>query len=175
MRLALVCCIVVAHLVWVGVATGADPYNLQPADGDLVLPMPNGVSMVFRPVFIGEGDAPFALKKFPVGDPDKVPTENFKEYPTNVVLGGAFKAERQGKRDWLYYLGKYEVMEDQYYALMDPPKVSKKEGQLPISNISWFEAQEFIHKYNVWLFANAPEKLPKNGETVGFLRLPTES
>jgi hypothetical protein len=135
--------------------------------------MPNGVSMVFRPVFIGEGDSPFALKKFKVGDPDQ--NTSFKEYPTNVVLGGAFKAERQGKPDWLYYLGKYEIMEDQYYAIMDPSKVSKKEGQLPISNISWFEAQEFIHKYNVWLFANAKDKLPKNDEEVGFVRLPTES
>ena len=91
------------------------------------------------------------------------------------MLGGAFKAERQGKPDWLYYLGKYEVMEDQYYAIMAPQRVSKQEGQLPISNISWFEAQEFIHKYNLWLFANAKDKLPKNDEEVGFLRLPTES
>jgi hypothetical protein len=133
--------------------------------------MPNGVSMVFRPVFIGEGDSPFALKKFLLGDPDA----SFKEHPTNVVLGGAFKAARQGNPAWLYYLGKYEVMEDQYYALMDPSKVSKQEGQRPISNISWFEAQDFIYKYNIWLFANAKDKLPKNDEAVGFLRLPTES
>jgi hypothetical protein len=171
-RFALLCCIVILHLMWAGSATGADPYNPQPAEGDLILPMPNGVSMVFRPVFIGEGDSPFALKKFLVGDPEDT---GFKEHPTNVVLGGAFKAERQGKPDWLYYLGKYEVMEDQYYAIMDPSKVSKKEGQLPISTISWFEAQEFIHKYNVWLFANAKDKLPKNDEEVGFVRLPTES
>jgi hypothetical protein len=133
--------------------------------------MPNGVSMVFRPVFIGEGDTPFALKKVRIGDPQ----EGYKEYETTVLLGGAFKAERQGKRDWLYYLGKYEVMEDQYYALMDPSRVSKKEGQLPINNISWFEAQEFIHKYNTWLFEHALDKLPKNGTVSGYLRLPTES
>ena len=171
MRLAFLCCIVVLHLVWTGSATGTDPYNPQPTDGDLILPMPNGVSMVFRPIFIGEGDSPFALKKFLLGDPDT----GFKEHPATVVLGGAFKAERQGKPDWLYYLGKYEVMEDQYYAIMDPSKVSKKEGQLPISNIAWFEAQEFIHKYNVWLFTNARDKLPKHDEEVGFVRLPTES
>lgn len=171
MRLALLCCIVVLHVVWAGFATAADPYNPQPADGDLILPMPNGVSMVFRSVFIGEGDGSFALKKFEVGDPDT----GFKEHPTKVVLGGAFKAERQGKPDWRYFLGKYEVMEDQYYAIMAPQRVSKKEGQLPISNISWLEAQEFIHKYNLWLFANAKDKLPKHDEEVGFLRLPTES
>jgi hypothetical protein len=170
-RLAICCCIIALYLVWVGSATGADPYNPQPADGDLILPMPNGVSMVFRPVFIGEGEAPFALKKVRLGDP----LEGFREYETNVVLGGAFKAEHQGKRDWLYYLGTYEVMEDQYYALLEPSKVSKKEGQLPINNISWFEAQEFIHKYNLWLFANAKEKLPKSGEATGYVRLPTES
>ena len=28
------------------------PYNPQPADGDLVLPMPGGAEMVFRPVTV---------------------------------------------------------------------------------------------------------------------------
>ena len=135
--------------------------------------MPNGVSMVFRPVFIGEGDSPFALKKFLMGNSN--PLIGLKEHPTNVVLGGAFKDERQGRQDWLYYIGKYEVMEDQYSAIMAPQRVSKQEGQLPISNISWFEAQEFTHKYNVWLFANAKDKLLKNDAEVGFVRLPTES
>lgn len=170
MRRAL-CSFLLLQLVWSVAGAGADPYNPQPADGDLVLPMPNGVSMVFRPVFIGEGDTPYALKKFLIGDPNA----GFKEHVTNVVLGGAFKGERQGKPDWLYYMGKYEVMEDQYYALMEPQKVSKKEGQLPMSSISWFETQEFIHKYNLWLFENAKDKLPKIDGSMGYVRLPTES
>ena len=45
---------------------------------------------------------------------------------------------------------------------------------LPSQSISWFEAQEFIHKYNLWLFANARDSLPRCGKTVGFVRLPTE-
>lgn len=159
----------VVFLLWS--VAGADPYNPQPADGDLVLPLPGGVSMVFRPVFIGEGDTPYALKKIRVGDPEA----GFKEHITNVVLGGAFKGERQGKPDWLYYLGKYEVMEDQYYAFMDPSKVSRKDGQYPVQNVSWFEVQEFLHKYNTWLFENARDTLPKIDGWVGYVRLPTES
>jgi hypothetical protein len=69
----------------------ADIANPQPAAGDLVLPMPNGLSMVFRPVLLGEGGAPFALKKFTVGDP----SGGFRENLTNVVIGGAFKAMHQ--------------------------------------------------------------------------------
>ena len=57
----------------------ADIYNPQPCKGDFILPMPEGAVMVFRPVSIGVGDAPFALRKFKVGDPDG----GFTESPTN--------------------------------------------------------------------------------------------
>ncbi len=147
----------------------ADGYNPKPYDGDLVLPMPNNGSMVFRPVFIGEGHSPFAFKGFNVGDkPD-----NFKEFPTYVMLGGSFKkTASNGRQGWLYYIGKYEVAVAQYDRIMKPG--SKSDSQLPINNISWFDVQEFVNKYNLWLFENAKDKLPKNGEALGFLRLPTE-
>ncbi len=154
-------------LIFIPCAHGANP---KPDSDDLVLPMPEGESMVFRPVFIGEGDKPLALKEFKVGDRA---TAGFKEYPTSVVIGGSFIEHNPfGKPDWLYYMGKYEVTESQYYAVMDP---GKKKGSLkPIVNISWFDAQEFINKYNLWLFENAKNKLPKNEDATGFLRLPTE-
>ncbi len=144
--------------------------NPKPDSDDLVLPMPGGEIMVFRPVFIGEGDKPLALKEFKVGDRA---TAGFKEYPTKVAIGGAFiKQNPFGRPDWLYYMGKYEITESQYYAIMEP---GKKKGSLkPITNISWFDAQEFINKYNLWLFENANDKLPKNENATGFLRLPTE-
>jgi len=147
-----------------------DIYNPKPYDDDLILPMPNGGSMVFRPVFIGEGDDPFALREFKVGDRS---TGEFDEYPTSVVIGGSFVENNpNGQPDWLYYIGKYEVTAAQYYSIMDPEKAS--DSQFPIRDISWFEAQEFINKYNLWLFEHARGTLPKNDESIGFLRLPTE-
>jgi hypothetical protein len=147
-----------------------DIYNPKPSNDDLVLPMPNGGSMAFRPVFIGEGDKPFAMREFKVGDRSG---GGYKEFPTSVVISGSFiKENPPGYKDRLYYIGKYEVTEAQYYSIMEQGK--KSDSQYPINNISWFDAQEFINKYNLWLFKNAKNKLPKNGAALGFLRLPTE-
>lgn len=148
----------------------ADIYNPKPYDNDFVLPMPDGAKMVFRPVFIGEGSQPYALKEFKVGDRS---AGGFKEYPTDVVIGGSFiKNNSNGKSDWLYYIGKYEVTEAQYYSIMEPG--TKNNSRKPVANISWFDAQEFINKYNMWLFDNSADQLPKNENSAGFLRLPTE-
>jgi formylglycine-generating enzyme required for sulfatase activity len=149
-------------------------HNPQPAEGDLVLPMPGGTSMVFRPVYIGEGSAPFASRRFKVGDP----SSGFKEFPTAVVIGGAFLGQRGGQPDWLYYMGKYEVTEAQYYSVVEPPAadaVGLRSSQLPVTNISWHEVGDFISKYNQWLFANATDKLPKVDGSVSYVRLPTET
>jgi len=149
----------------------ADIYNPKPQDEDFILPMPDNAKMVFRRVFIGKGDKPFALKEFKVGDRSG---GGFREFPTSVILGGAFVENNpHNQPDWVYYMGKYEVTEAQYDAIMEPGKA--RDGQKPITHISWFDAQEFINKYNLWLFENALDKLPKNDKAVGFLRLPTES
>jgi formylglycine-generating enzyme required for sulfatase activity len=151
--------------------TRANPDNPQPAKGDLTLPMPQEASMVFRPVFIGKGKNPFFLRQFDMGDPGN----DFKEYLTRAGIGGAFLDQQNGQPDWLYYLGKYEVTAAQYATIMASAAPAQPNSRYPIQNISWFEAQEFIHKYNLWLFSHARERLPRCGETVGFLRLPTEA
>lgn len=144
-------------------------YNPRPLADDLVLPMPNGEKMVFRPVFIGVGDGPWALKEFKVGDRSE---GGFKEYPTRVMIGGAFIADNPNKmRDWVYYIGKYEVTEAQYHSIV-PGEVQNP--QYPVCNISWFETQEFINQYNLWLYENALDQVPKHEGTTGYLRLPTE-
>ena len=145
--------------------------NPKPADGDFSLPMPGGDSMVFRPVFIGKGSNPFAFKEFTAGRAGS----GFKEFPTHLTVGGSFVAKnRNGTPDWLYYLGKYEVTEAQYYSVMEP---GKKKGSLrkPITSISWFQAMEFINRYNLWLFRHALDSLPQNDGSPGFVRLPTEA
>src|SRR5215470_2772912 len=154
--------------------TRATPDNPQPAEGDLTLPMPHEASMVFRAVFIGEEKNPFVLRQFNMGDPTGDPTNDFREHLTKVGIGGAFLGQRNGQPDWLYYLGKYEVTAAQYATIMESASPAQSNSRYPIQNISWFEVQEFIHKYNLWLFSHARERLPRCGEAVGFLRLPTE-
>jgi hypothetical protein len=150
--------------------------NPSPADDDLVLPMPGGLSMVFRPVFLGTGNAPYGLKRVTLGGDG----ENFKEHPTAVAIGGAFIAPRNGRPDWLYYIGKYEVTEAQYTAVVgvqarDQKRSGNWSGITPAVNLSHQEVESFIDRYNQWLYANALDRIPKNDGAPGFVRLPTES
>jgi formylglycine-generating enzyme required for sulfatase activity len=161
-------------LVFAGLPTrygcaGEPAGNPQPQAGDVVLPMPGGRVMAFRPVCIGEGNASYAWKRFRVGDP----AGGYKESPTGVALGGAFKVAQSAAEDWCYYIGKYEVSEDQVFAVLQSPKEFEN-SSLPVRNLSWFEASDFLKAYNQWLYDNAPKDIPSHGGVPGFLRLPTE-
>lgn len=125
--------------------------------------------MVFRPVCIGEGTGTFAWKRFKLGDP----SGGYKETPTGVALGGSFTVEQETGTDWCYYIGKYEVSEAQLFALdLAPP--GQEESAYPVRDISYFNAEEFIHKYNQWLYDTAQASVPTYGGIPGYLRLPTE-
>lgn len=164
-------------LLWlIGLLMAAGPAWADPEkslQGDLVLPLPGGGAMTLKPVFLSVGTEPFAQRQFKMGDPDG----GYKEYPTNVSIGGGFLGEYKGKPDSLYYLGKCEVTRGQYRAVMGemPPGGAGNDANLPMSDLSWFQVQVFLDRYNQWLFMNAADKLPKNGEATGFLRLPTEA
>ena len=143
--------------------------NPQPLSDDLILPMPGGRSMVFRPVCIGEGSGSYAWKRFRVGDP----SGGYKESPTGVALGGAFRVEKGSDEDWCYYIGKYEVSEDQLSAFA-PSSPEFEDSRYPARDLSWFDAADFIRKYNEWLYANGQQDIPDYGGVPGYLRLPTE-
>ena len=102
-RFCLCTTFIVFLLICTGMSVaGEQPNNPKPLPDDVVLPMPNGRTMVFRPVCIGEGQGAYAWKRFRVGDP----SGGFKESPTGVALGGAFKV-RQGETDEsCYFSGK---------------------------------------------------------------------
>ena len=161
-------CLVV-FLVFPYSAPAASPGNPVPLDDDLVLPMPDGGVMALRPVCVSSGGY-FAWKRFRMGDPNG----GYKESPTGVALGGAFKVQGKGGEDWCYYLGKYEVTENQFQAVtgLHP---EWKGSRYPVRNISWFEAQDFLRQYNQWLFEHAVTSLPLYGGMPGYLRLPTET
>ena len=141
------------------------------SEGELTLPMPGGGSMSFVPVCVNSDDGLFSWKMVKLGDP----AGGFKEHPTTMALGGAFHMERNGRKVWCYYMGKYEVTQDEYYALMPKAQGVKVKKAYPVTGISWFDAVKFADRYNRWLYENASDKMPRYDKAYGFLRLPTEA
>lgn len=156
-------------------ARAEDSANPKPLPDDLVLPMPKGQTMVFRPVWLGVGDGPFALREMVMGSRAG---EGFRENPSKVQLGGSFVGDNGGKKDWLCYFGKYEVTEGQF-AVVIPPSTPPNADRpppagYPKTNVSFKEIQDFLDTYNSWLFQNALTALPTLDGVPGFVRLPTE-
>lgn len=149
-----------------------DGFNPKPLRDDLILPMPNGARMVFRPVFLGIGSDPLVTREFQIGDATGM---NYRESIRLVKLGGHFIGDNMGRKDWLLYFGKYEVTGAQYESLSGskPVKVSL-DASLPQTKLTRREIDNFIEKYNAWLSESASQALPRNAGTPGWLRLPTE-
>lgn len=145
-------------------------YNPEPAPDDLILPLPCGGAMAFRPVDIPSGDL---LDDRPVELGNTDAERGYKEGRRLSHLAGAFTdPDREARR---FYIGKYEVTRDQYQALTadDCPKPSMQ-GRLPVTDVSWFDAVAVSRRYTEWLLANARDALPREDQEPGFLRLPTE-
>ncbi|MBW6397093.1 formylglycine-generating enzyme family protein [Roseomonas sp. HJA6] len=145
--------------------------NPRAADGDLVLPMPCGGAMAFRPVETPAG--PGALDDRPVTLGTTDPAGGVAEFARREAVAGAFTQE--GRDGALYWIGKYEVTRDQYAAVMEPrcPTASAA-GRLPAATLSWFDAVAFTQRYTTWLLRNAAARLPQADGTPAFVRLPTE-
>lgn len=75
--------------------------------------------MVFRPVHLGRSMEGLGTRMVWVGRGEG---DIFYQTPTQVEISGAFNLARAGSEDWVYYLGKYEVTEAQFYSLMPPPR-----------------------------------------------------
>lgn len=146
-----------------------ESYNRQPAEGDLVLPMPCGGSMVFRPVDV-PGAGIFDDQRVSLGtrDPARAFVENMRpDYLTGTFITG--DARR-------FYLGKYEVTEAQFAAIADDCfDASDPNTSLPKVEITKGEAVLAAERYGAWLAGNASEQLPAEAGAPGFLRLPTET
>lgn len=176
-----------------GTPSPATPYNPKPADGDLVLPMPGGAEMVFRRVVVpGEGFWGDGDRLIQIGDGEGGIFEGLQR----VQVSGSFPTEN-GK-NWVYYLGKYEVTLAQFVAVMGMDALRQASGdksfmeklqtlqgarlQKALSNplvfVRWRDVQEFVRQYNLWLFdpahAERRRNLPSINGVPGFLRLPTE-
>ncbi|MDR1947509.1 MAG: formylglycine-generating enzyme family protein [Desulfovibrio sp.] len=114
-------------------------------------------------------------KRFIMGDQE----EGFKAYPTAVTVGGNFAEKNaDGSVKWFYYLGKYEVTQGQYYSVMGLPdkgSPSLLKSTVPMTDVSYFEALQFIAALNERLYAAAQDRMPHRGQSPAFVRLPTEA
>lgn len=87
--------------------------------------------------------------KFMMGSPKKEVGRYDDETQHEVTLTKSF------------YMGKYEVTQDQYEAVMGNNPSDTKGAKLPVTDVSWDDCQEFIQKLNA--------------VTKGGYRLPTEA
>lgn len=171
-RFSLAALILCAHA-----ALAADPawppetYDPQPAEGDLLLPMPCGGAMAFRRVNVPSGGA---LDDYRVTLGSHEAERGYAEYRRVAWLAGAFAGEK-GASDRHYFIGKYEVTAMQLAALSGAcPDSGNADLELPAVEISWAEAVVFAERYSEWLLKNAADRVPSRDGSVGFLRLPTE-
>lgn len=144
-------------------------YNPKELEGDVVLPMPCEGTMIFRMVKTGShnllGDKAIVLGS-------ESAEQKFAEYATPNYISGSFS--EKGERYFL--MSKYEITQLQYQAVMNEscPKAEIK-ARFPVTNVSWFDAVAFSNKYSEWLLKNHADKLPKEDNKVGFVRLPTNT
>jgi hypothetical protein len=134
--------------LFAGVAAGSlaqDTCNPRPCPDDLVLPMPNGLRMVFRPVYLNVGAGPLAVREIILGGRAD---EGFRENPTKVAIGGSFLGKNAGKPDWLFFLGKYEVTEEQFATVIPSsarvgPQEARPRGSLPKVDVTRWRSRIF--------------------------------
>lgn len=153
-------------------ATWEEKYYNPMADADdVVLPMPCDGAMVFRKVMIPVAGP---LDDYPINIGQDSAEWGYVEQTRPAFIAGSFTSAK-GEKSRYYLLAKYEMSQLQYKALMDEtcPTASNKQ-RLPIVSVSWLDALQAADKYNRWLRANAPDKLPREDGAQGFLRLPTE-
>lgn len=146
----------------------ANSFNPKATRDDVILPMPCGGAMAFRKVVI-PASGPLDDYRISVGGSDEDAAYIEHTRPT-YIAGGL--TQKEGR---FYLMGKYEVTELQYAAVMNAscPEPSMK-LRLPRTGVNWYEAVDFTNRYNLWLRDHAMDKIPTEDGVPGFIRLPTD-
>lgn len=165
----------------------AAAYNPKAAEGDIELPMPNGLKMVLRPVAVPAASGLLSDHPVEMSDGASDPDRNIYEREFQSHVAAPFRMENlpvnwqqimtksgaTARDPFVYYfLGKYELTNGQWDAVMGTS--SGERPDLPKADISWYDIQDFLRKYNEWLLANHPEALPAIDGIPGYFRLPNE-
>lgn len=160
-------------------------YNPQPAEGDVIFPLPCDGNIVLRKVLTGDAGDP--------GNPDTLlidkevqlgrPTNGNRGYMENRrtdYISGPIGADGEH----FYLVGKYEVTVAQYKAVMaddpaDCPAARTPAEAVPASGMSWYDAVEFTRRLNAWIYGEDGQNVVALQISVGILdgyvRLPTET
>ena len=169
----------------------ADAFNPKPSDTDIILPMPCGLSMVFKLVAVPAKGLLWDMPMRPGVDDTAHQDRAYYDRRFNTALSGTFtlddlpaawrKLAPQGQ-NFFYLVAKYEVSNLQWRAIMEStcPDTAQPgaEAARPATDISWYDAVDFTRRYTTWLLQNAPDSLPRfagDQRNVGFVRLPTET
>ncbi|GFE64092.1 formylglycine-generating enzyme family protein [Litoreibacter roseus] len=149
-------------------------YNPQPANGDLVLPMPCGGAMVFRKVATPNSDGAIGDVAVTLGQEGK--DQPYLNGLRRSYVSGPFTDNEGGRDKGYFFLAKYELSEIQFDVVMGecPDKAPRKRAFRPKVDTSKLEFERFAEAYTLWLMGNANNSLPRVGDTKGYLRLPTE-
>ena len=150
-----------------------DGWNPRRAADDLMLPLPCGGAMAFRPIPVPVPPGALADREVTLGQPDQETAT--QEFLRRSFLAGGFPGPRAADPP-RYFIAKYEVTRDQWAAVMatDCPALPTPQGRLPQAEITFAEAVEFTTRLSAWLTRNARDRLPRVEEAVAFARLPTE-
>lgn len=133
------------------------------------------VTISLLPVYLGiEGSQLIAARKMTLGNRVE---PIFSEALCGVELAGSFVGPgTDGKPDWYYLLGETEVTRGQWLAVMGTANpVSPSEVDLPQTDVSPAEIQEFLESLNKQAHSAINASLPKPPSGLGFFRLPTEA
>ncbi|MGE0423423.1 MAG: SUMF1/EgtB/PvdO family nonheme iron enzyme [Reyranellaceae bacterium] len=145
-------------------------YNPQPLIDDVELPMPCGGTMVFRRIDVLREGAD--SRRIVIGGDD--PRFQYAEASREEFVEGAFTDRGDPKRRY-FFMAKYEITELQHAALNGDCRTPTRESLKPAVRVTWFDAVQAAQRYTEWLLQNARDKLPREGNAHGFLRLPTEA
>ena len=161
-------------------------YNPNEDKGDIILPMPNGMNMVLRAVpvqcknYLDDKKITLGMKNF--HENRGLYEKNYTSHISSSILFEDLPKNWQTKIDpslsknfCYYFIGKYELTNAQWDSVMN----EKSEGKpnLPKTNISWYDIQSFLRKYNEWLMSKHldPNVYPLIDGSPMFFRLPTEA
>lgn len=148
-----------------------NPAGLARPD-DVVLPLPCGGAMAFRPV-VTPTDTRDALADGAVQLGRSNEQTGYMDYLRRQHLLGTL-ARPDGT--WYFLMAKFHVTVDQWNAVAEPGNCAAptEAGRHPKGNVSWFEAADYGRRLTEWLLKEGKGALPLQGDETAFLRLPTE-
>jgi hypothetical protein len=165
-----------AQTVPAGVEWDTRLYNPAPLADDVILPMPCGGAMAFRQVLTPNADG--VIGDVPVILGQQGTDQPFLDGLRRSYVSGAFPAA-DGTTRGQFLLAKYELTEAQVDVLRAPspsscPQRMGRRKALPQVGLSKTQLDQLAEDYTLWLMNAAIEHLPKAGDAIGFVRLPTE-